>query len=263
MKVIFSIPALTGDVKLRCHISLTQAKRLLWEAGIEYDEHFIECCPYLPMARGTLAAMFMADKDATDQIFVDSDVGFNPGALVELLKRDEAIIGGSYPLKRDRIGFTADIIKDPEDGKPYGQNGLIEAKFLPGGFLRIKRIVYEVLAAKYPELRYEENVVEVMGSGITEAYDFFGMGVFGAKFRTEDYAFCQRWRDLGYQLWVYPDIDFEHVGTKVYRGNFHQYLMQCPGGINDLMRLPSAEDLDIVEHEKELANGLSAVAVQE
>lgn len=39
------------------------------------------------------------------------------------------------------------------------------------------------------------------------------MGVQGKKtFTTEDYAFCQRWRDIGGQLWVDPDIDFKlHV----------------------------------------------------
>ncbi|HEY6022463.1 MAG TPA: hypothetical protein VIY48_22155 [Candidatus Paceibacterota bacterium] len=220
MKVIFSIPALTGEVKTKCHISLTAAHKLLHNAGIEYDEHFVENCPYLPVARATLVAMFENDPEATDQIFVDSDVGFNPEAIVHLLERPEGIVGGVYPLKRDKVGYTAELMT--QDGIPLGRDGLIEAKFLPGGFLRIKRDVYTILKEKYPELKYEDSVVEVMGAGITEAYDFFGMGIYGRKFRTEDYAFCQRWRDIGGTLWVYPDIDFEHVGSKAYKGNLHK-----------------------------------------
>mgnify|MGYP001567469879 CR=1 FL=1 len=238
MKVVFCIPAMEGGVKTSCHQSLVATYRALHEAKIPYDEFFVENCPYLPVARATLAAMFMLEPGNTDAFFIDSDVGFDPAAVVAILQRQEGIVGGTYPLKRDILGFTAEVLT--EDGIPIGRDGLIEAKFLPGGFMRVKRIVFEKLAEAYPELKYESSVVEVMGSGITTAYDFFGMGAFGRRFRTEDYAFCQRWRDIGGQLWVYPNIDFQHVGQKAYKGNYHEFLLRQPGGLASQWNLESA-----------------------
>lgn len=235
MKVVFCIPALDGSIKARCHQSLVATYRILNDAKIPYEEFFVEHCPYLPVARATLAAMFMADSEATDLFFIDSDVGFEASGVIEILKRPEAIVAGVYPLKRDAGGYPVEV--KTIDGIPIGRDGLIEANFLPGGFMRIKRIVFEEMAKAYPELRYDESVVEVKDSGITEAYDFFGMGVYGRKFRTEDYAFCQRWRDMGGQVWVYPNINFDHVGTKTYKGNYHEFLLRQPGGAKDFRRL--------------------------
>ena len=109
---------------------------------------------------------------------------------------------------------------------------IVEAEFLATGFMRIKRNVFERMAQAYPELKYKENVVKTMNRKIEEAYDFFGMGIDDTRGRytTEDYMFCKRWRDIGGQLWIYPDIDFDHIGRKAYTGNFHEYLMRQPGG---------------------------------
>jgi predicted O-methyltransferase YrrM len=242
MKLVISIPVLEGGIKADCHRSLANLYRVLNHIGIDYNEHIVEGCPCLSVARDTLTAMFLQDADATDQFFIDSDLGFNPDGFIHILARPEGIVGGTYPLKRDQLGYTAEVMT--EDGVPLGRDGLIEAKFLPNGFLRIKRGVYKILAEKYPELRYDENVIEVQGSGVKEAYDFFGMGNFGTKFRTEDYAFCQRWRDIGGTLWLYPDVDFRHIGQKAYAGNYHNCLLHLPGGAATLYNLEKAESIE-------------------
>lgn len=246
MKVVFAIPALTGEVKVRCHQSLVATYRLLHQSGIEYEEFFVENCPYLPVARATLAAMFMKDAEATDLFFIDSDVGFDPSGVMKILARPEGIVAGIYPLKRDfPHGYPVEL--KMVDGKPFGfriggpREYLVEANFLPTGFMRVKRIVFEKLAEAYPELKYEHSVVEVMGAGVTEAYDFFGMGAFGRKFRTEDFAFCQRWRDIGGHCWIMPDINFEHIGSKAYKGNLQNFLLRQPGGAQDINRVLAAE----------------------
>ena len=256
MKVVFAIPALTGEVKTLCHQSLVATYRVLQQAGIEYEEFFVENCPYLPVARATLVAMFMQDPANTDLFFVDSDVGFDPDGAVKILQRPEGIVAGIYPLKRDfPHGYPVEVRL--VDGKPFGiriggeREYLVEANFLPTGFMRCKRIVFEAMAKAYPELKYEQSVVEVMGSGITEAYDFFGMGAFGRKFRTEDFAFCQRWRDINGRLWIMPDIDFQHVGSKAYKGNLQKYLLRCPGGADDPNKEQTNEPVPEVDGEKE------------
>lgn len=238
MKVIFAIPCMEGGIKARCHQSLVKAYHLLQLAGIPYDESILENCGVISAARNVLAARFLDDKDATDLFFIDSDVGFPPEAVVKLLERPEDIVGGVYPLKREEGGFPVAI--STEDGVPLGREGLIEGKLLPGGFLRIKRRVFELMAEAHPELKYESSVVWVDGWPIQDCYDFFGLHIYSRQLRTEDYAFCQRWRDMGGQVWVYPDINFEHVGQKVWTANYHEYLLNLPGGAKSDVRLQEA-----------------------
>ncbi len=161
--------------------------------------------------------MFRDDTDATDLFFIDADVAFDADAVLRILERDEEIVAGIYPLKRDEGDFPVKI--KTEDGVPIGQNGLIEAELIPTGFMRIKRVVFDIMEKKYPELKYTLN-------NVSEAYDFFNMGIEeGTKWTTEDYAFCNKWSKIGGQLWVAPDINFTHVGRKKYMGNYHNYLL--------------------------------------
>jgi hypothetical protein len=41
---------------------------------------------------------------------------------------------------------------------------------------------------------------------------------------SEDYSFCQRWRDIGGQVWADPNIRMAHVGTKTFDGHFGEWL---------------------------------------
>ncbi len=218
---------------MECALSLMQAQRILDLKGIPHDLFSLCKCACITTARNSLVARFLADAEATDLFFIDSDVGFDPAAVVKILECSESIVAGIYPLKRDEGGFPVTL--RTRDGVPFGRDGLLEALFLPAGFMRIKRGVFDLLAESYPELKYEENVLEV-----EEGFDFFGMGAFGRRFRTEDYAFCQRWRDIKGTLWVYPDIDFQHIGMKAYAANYHEYLLKLPGGAKSDFKLTKA-----------------------
>lgn len=233
-KVTIGIPSHSGTLNSECVFSLLAAQRLLIAKDIECEVIILNGCTYLPVARNTLVAMFMKDADATDLFFVDADVGFDASAMIKLLEREEEIVAGIYPLKRDVPGYPVQI--KTEDGVPVGKDfvdgkdGVLEADFLPTGFMRIKRKVFEIMEEKYPELKYRSNLVNIANSDVEDVYDFFNMGAMGSsKWTTEDFAFCERWREIGGQLWVYPDIDFTHTGYKAFIGNYHEYLLKNKG----------------------------------
>ena len=229
MKVVFAIPAYDGKLEARCVLNLVSSIHLLLKLNIEYECLVLENCAVLPVARNTLVSMFM-NTDGTDLFFIDSDIGFDPEGVIKILKREEKIVAGIYPLKRDECSFPVQI--KTKDGIPVGREGkdqsdyLIEADYLPTGFMRIKRCVIESMQKAYPELKYEGVPDEISESGKIGGYDFFNMGIEqGKRWATEDYAFCERWTAIGGQLWVYPNLEFEHVGKKAFKGNYHDYLM--------------------------------------
>jgi hypothetical protein len=232
-KVYFAIPSITGEIRVETHINLVEAILACRELGIDTQHITISNCPVLPVARNSLVAMFMSDPEATDLFFLDYDVGFDPMAVVKLLQRPEEIIAGAYRVKTDDRNEFSVVLK-LVDGVPVGKTisvdppvAIIGAEFLATGFMRIKRKSSSGWREAYPNLKYKENVVKTVNRKIEEAYDFFGMGIDDTRGRytTEDYMFCKRWRDIGGQLWIYPDIDFDHIGRKAYSGNLHQHLM--------------------------------------
>ena len=222
MKVIFCIPTHSGQIESECHASLVTAYAVLREKGIAYDEFIVKGCPYVQIARNNLVAMFMDDPDATDLFFIDADVGFPPEAVLKILEREEGIVSGIYPLKRDLGDFPVKI--KMVDNTPIGRDGLIEAELLPTGFMRIKREVIQTMMDAHPELRYEISHINI-DITLKYAYDLFTIGIRDGVLTPEDYAFCKKWAALGGQLWVHPDITFHHVGRKAYRGNYHEYLI--------------------------------------
>ena len=223
MSVVLAIPCYQGEVRSECFLSTLAAAHLLTRMNIPYEVFVLKGCPYVSLARNTLAAMFM-ETGMDDLFFIDADVGFDATGLIKILQRSEKVVAGLYPLKQDGLQFGAQI--KTRDGVPIGRDGLIEADYLPTGFMRIKLVVIERMQAAYPELRYTDSYAKVLGAAITESYDLFNTGPReGLTWMPEDYAFCQRWRDIGGQLWVYPDVDFSHTGPKVFTGNYHEYLL--------------------------------------
>jgi hypothetical protein len=47
--------------------------------------------------------------------------------------------------------------------------------------------------------------------------ELVGQPIYGR--RGEDMAFFADLRDLGYTVWLYPNIQLGHIGTKTYRGD--------------------------------------------
>ncbi len=235
MKVIFGIPTYDGTIESKCMVSLVKTLHILWEKGIESDVFIISNCTYLPVARNTLVSMFM-ETDATDLFFLDADVVFESEGVIKILEFPEEIVAGIYPLKRDMLSFPVQI--KTKDGVPIGKvlegkdEFLIEADYLPTGFMRIKRTVIEQMQSAYPELHYNGSFVEISEAAQKNGYDLFNMGVpvDGKKWTTEDYAFCERWRKIGGKLWVYPNLNFEHIGKKSFKGNYQDYLPKSGGG---------------------------------
>lgn len=233
MKVCFAIPTITGDIRCETAKNLIEAVLACHAVGIETDLLILANCPVLPVARNTLVAMFMSDPEATDLFFLDYDVGFDPIAVIKLLQRPEDIVAGAYRVKvDDKVEFS--VVPKQREGSVVGKVisedpplALVQAEFLATGFMRIKRDVFTRMSEQYPNLRYQESVIKTINRKIEEAWDFFGMGIDDTRGRytTEDYMFCKRWRDIGGELWIYPDIDFDHIGRKAYSGNFHQHLL--------------------------------------
>lgn len=204
--------------------SINAAQHYLSAHGVNGYVSWLSGMCHVDDARNNMCARFLQTEDATHLMFVDADVTFDANAIYRLLDRDEAMIAGIYPYKNDIEGFP--VIADKNGEVSFDERGLIEAKGVPGGFMCIRRDVIERLTKKnskkgvWPEKAdYNLPIVEIFHRTIE----------MGRSRRSGDYEFCDKVRRAGYKIWVEPNIQFGHVGEKVWTGNYMGYLLRQSG----------------------------------
>jgi hypothetical protein len=164
--------------------------------------------------RNQILAQFLA-SDATDLVFIDSDIGWEAKSLMRLISHDVPIVAGIYRRKVESVSFTVQFA-DTKAVKRDRATGLIEAIRVGAGFLRIRRSAIERMIAAYPNLRYSQP----LPSGKTEErYALFDTSLVNDGFCGEDYTFCDRWRATSGKIWIDPEITLRHLGTTTYTGS--------------------------------------------
>lgn len=180
------------------------------------------------LLRAQIVANFLADKDATDLVMIDSDVGWEPGGLMKLLSHDVDFVAGSYPKRQDPITFMFRSELD-QGGALMGDpsTGLIEVWGMPGGFMRMKRHVAEKMVEHYQDLTALD--ASSPGGKVCRLFDpYWYKTEDGNRVLSEDYAFCQRWRDIGGKVFMDASISMAHIGTKAFMGRLGEWLAAPP-----------------------------------
>jgi hypothetical protein len=179
--------------------------------------------------RAQIVANFLADKNATDLIMVDSDVAWEAFGLQSLLSHDVDLVAGSYPKRKDPIEFMFRSAMDAgEDLVGDAGTGLVEVWGMPGGFMRCRRAMLEKMVEAHPELMaIDRDSPTGKTCRLFDPYWFDTIepdGTPGRRVLSEDYAFCQRWRDLGGKVYLDASIGMAHIGTKAFQGKLGEFL---------------------------------------
>jgi hypothetical protein len=208
----FSTPALSHWVTLEYLMSALRTEKLLIEHGISHEWSNRPGDPFIAKARSSAACEFLK-TDGTDLFFLDDDIGWPAEKVLEFINRPEPVIAGVYPHKMEELSFPCSLEADGDH--LVEENGLFRAVLAPTGFMRIKREVLERLYDASPPYR------ETEADGITyERRAIFnsGVGVDG-NYWGEDYAFCNACRAADIPVWIDPNINFFHRGTRRWAAN--------------------------------------------
>lgn len=216
MFVLFATPCLTAEIKMDFLTSFLETSALLRGHGISHIIRFQAGIPFIDHARNVLCHTFLSEFPmATDLFFLDDDIGWNAQDVLRLLQYDVDMVGGVYPLKQDELGFPTAVMG--QNGHLVERDGLISAFHLPGGFLRIRRNVIEQMATdqpKYPHRRADgitDQIANIFHTGYNEAE--------GERLG-EDVDFCNRWREMGGELFLDPNIILSHNGRKRWTASY-------------------------------------------
>lgn len=200
--------------------SMIATVMFLERLGIEYDYWHI--FGDFHFDRALNQAMTNAiDSDATDIILLDSDLKWSPESLLRLLCHDVDVVAGSYRMKNQWEQYTGIVMRDPETGMVLGRmlpdgTAIARAERVTGGFTRLRTSALRKFVDAYPELRYADGQGQSTG--------FWHSLIKDGLFYSHDYLQSERWKDIGVDLWIDPNMTLTHYGTVGYEGNLDQYM---------------------------------------
>ena len=224
--------------------SVLKLKDTCKNVGIDIDISTIGNESLITRARNYFVSLILANKSYTHLLFVDSDITFDPLSVIRMVQSEKMIVGGAYPKKHIDWGRVKDLVNtesNMDNVEPqlydYAINivtdtstqtipivdGFLKVSYAATGFMLIRREVLEKMVETFPELKYNNDVTGYFnGSNNEQFYAFFDCIIDdkSKRYLSEDYAFCQRWLQLGGEIWVDLLCDLSHLGSYNFRGSY-------------------------------------------
>ena len=204
--LFIATPSHAGKVRCEYVESLMMTLGLLAQNGIQVSHFFIMGNAIIQDVRNQLVAQFMV-SDATDLLFIDDDISWEPAAALRLAMSPHDVIGGACRKK------LPEEIYNVGAAQLLGTGGLVECDYIGTGFLKIKRKAILKMTADRPGPDY-------LDEDGNECYMLFDVQLVDGRLVGEDILFCQRWRAMGGKVFIDPDMNLCHHGSQPYPGNY-------------------------------------------
>lgn len=186
--------------------------------------------------RNTLVAKFLDTASATHLLFVDADIAFTTEQAVRMLRLNQDVVAGMYPLKM--IAWDAAAIKRAEAGESQdsaplhyvgfacegeeleSRDGFVTGLYAGAGFMLVTRGAISRMIEAFPETRYTTAHTQPVPLCSPHQYALFDCMIDPntGHYLSEDYAFCRRWRSIGGRLWLDTQGELTHIGPHEFAG---------------------------------------------
>jgi hypothetical protein len=217
-KVMIGLPSYDYKVSSKLAISLASFCVQATQHGVDVQICNISGCSVVSRVRNLIASDFLS-SECTDLMFIDSDINFNAEDIFRLMAwnsdpKKGIVAGIPVARKKGQVYFST---LDTEDDQSIFMDkmGLVRAKRVATAFMMIRREVFESLKEAHPEWVYHDE--KKVGD---EMIAFFDFALKEGTYIGEDYLFCDRAREQGFEVWIDPTIKLGHMGTIEFEGSF-------------------------------------------
>ena len=187
---------------------------LLRQPGIQYGPQVGDAL--IERARGISATYFLRQTDADIHLSIDSDiVGFTVEDTLKLceLAEEYGIVGGAYVCRSASRTFPASYYEAGVRVEHAFDHTPVRVKWCATGFLAVHRRVFEALA---------EGLTLLHASQPWAFYNFYAPFEYQDEdtgepiLLSEDYAFCQRAKEAGFDCYIDPAVRLGHLCSYFY-----------------------------------------------
>lgn len=220
--LFIALPAYDFKVSLKLAVSLARFAQAAPKHGIDIQIGSICGCSVVSRARNLLAQDLL-DSKCDFLMFIDSDINFEPDDIFRLMAwgtdPKKGIVAAVPRTRSETKTYIANLDYDNNGELTMNAMGLVRGERVATAFMLVRREVFEQMAEKHPEWRYYDAR---SGRTLTCMFDFLltEEGYIG-----EDYLFCDRARELGFEVWIDPTITLGHMGVQEYVGNYGNDLL--------------------------------------
>ena len=221
-------------MRVETTVSLIDTFSTLGRSGIECKFKSVKTS-LVTHGRNLLTCGFL-DSGFDYMLFVDADVEFQPEAVARMLVPKKDIICTPYRVKEEKVKYAVKF-KDSNDIRiePFD---LVEIDEGPAGLMMIKRVVFERLMDKRPDLKINFDVatrtkmnkeIGAMEDAIDRyMYNFWDttFGLDTGEWKGEDLSFCALARGAGFKIYANLDSGTTHHGSYGWKGKFGDSLVK-------------------------------------
>lgn len=187
--------------------------------GIVCTPGIVKGSAIVTKARDEVLHLFL-ESDADRLLWIDDDMLWTVDDFLRLLALSTRydVIGASYAARKDPPTFYIKL--NDENTIESDEHGMLKVEGMGLGFTMVRRHVIEELVATKPKMRDQLSGKQMASVFRTDIYN--------GNFRGEDMAFFADVRELGYDVYLDPAIQLQHVGTKHYTGSIMDALKVVP-----------------------------------
>lgn len=215
--IFIALPAYDFKVSLKLAVSLAKFSRASAEHGIDIQLGSICGCSVVSRARNLLAKDMLESK-CDYLLFIDSDINFEPDDIFRLMAwgtdPKKGIVAAVPRTRNESKVYIATLDYDDNGDLTMNGMGLVRAKRVATAFMLVRREVFETLEREHPEWAYYDSKTDRTLSCMFD-FQLAEEGYIG-----EDFLFCDRVRDHGFEVWIDPTITLGHMGVQEYVGNY-------------------------------------------
>ena len=206
-KVHFCIPCYGGQISEQTFQGIVKWANQAKELGINWTVETLVNESLISRGRNTLAAKFLTNKDTTHLFFIDADIGFEPWHVLTVLDHDQDVVCGLYPMKSLPLKWVVNGVEGAEKRDDF----LVEVSKSGTGFMCIKQHVFDQVK-KHPAVKPFNNDIGLPTELDEHMYTFFDTAVRENRYYSEDWTFCENWRDMGGKVFVDSRVLLKHTG---------------------------------------------------
>jgi len=210
-RVLIGTPSYDGRIDVWFANSLIETVKIAEKKGIFVHAIYTSYDSLVQRARNSLFRLAL-QGNYDDLFFIDSDCEWNPEWFFRLLDRPEPIVGGALIKKSENEGYTVKLTD--KKLKYSNDNKLIEVDGVGTGFMKVSRFALKKLW----------EISDVYTSEGEEHRMICDIKVENGDLISEDFVIANKWKSLGYKIWLDPTITLNHIGTKKYKGNFNNFI---------------------------------------
>jgi hypothetical protein len=218
VKIFVAIPVYDGKLQHQTVNCLILEQAIAVSLGDELIPCFAPYSSAPHLGRNQLVQSFL-DSGCERMVFLDSDITFEPGALIKLARRPEEFVAGCTRHKSEDESYP--IWWLPNKELWANKSGLLEIDKIGLALAAVSRSVFEQIRLKHPgrETEFRGQVTTC----------FFEMPFRDGELFGEDTYFCKLWRDSGGKIFLDPELEITHWHfAQAFVGHIGKWLKNRP-----------------------------------